>query len=346
MPKIQGLMELCRDGNSPFVGGLSIPGSLKDYNRDREAIFQQFADYLFTRVCGMFEWKNLPETLDPEMMEKCLLRFGYAIVTKVPEEYKGGGIYCLPGSYGGELNASLLPTTCVVDSTYLRYSKSGLEIGKDCVWVRNDPLALGLTNLLAYYCSQLADFGITMRLQAVNMRVQNILHANDDTALEDAKAFLRDLQEGKLGVVGGESLDDLLQFDTKEFGSRGQQSVKDTIEAMQWLIARFFIEIGLNDNYNMKREAVNSSETEANADTLFPLVDQWLEYRKKGAEEINRLYGCDCSVDFKGAWKKAKEDAERKEELEKAQIEAVEHSEEPKEEEATETTEQGDEKDE
>lgn len=333
MPKIKGLLELqdaCDDG-SPFVGGIAIPASYKDFNRNRELLFLSHANTMFLRLLGMFEWKNLPKTLKAETLEKNLLRFGFAIVTDVPHEeaYKNGGIYCLPGNFTGPLDADLLPTQVTVTSTWLNYSKSGLEIGKDAVLIRNDTLFIGATDIVARYSSQQADLGLTFRLQAVAMRVNHVLQANDDTAMEDAKNFLKNLEEGELGVVGGDALPEMLSFDSKDYGQHSGTSIKDTLEAMQWLSAHEFIEFGLNDNYNMKREAINSTETDANADTLLTLAEEMLKWRKKGAEELNRVYGLSVSVDYSETWKRVKKELEMASEAKKAEVDALKNGDDP-----------------
>lgn len=333
MPKIKGLLELMDacDGGSPFVGGIAIPASYKDFNRDRELLFLSHANTMFLRLLGMFEWKNLPETLKAETLEKNLLRFGYAIVTDVPhqEEYKNGGIYCLPGDFTGPYDADLLPTQVTVTSNWLNYSRSGLEIGKDAVLIRNDTLFIGASDIVARYSSQEADLDLTLRLQAVSMRVNHVLQANDDTAMEDAKNFLKNLEEGELGVVGGDALPEMLSFDSKDYGQHSGTTIKDTLEALQWLSAHEFIEFGLNDNYNMKREAINSTETDANSDTLLTLVEEMLKWRKKGAEELNRVYGLSVSVDYSDTWKRVKEELDMVNEAKKAEVDAIKDSDDP-----------------
>lgn len=327
MPRINGLIDLQNwNENSPFVGGLMLPAFDSSFNKDKKGIFEAITTMMANRVLGMFEYKGLPETLKAETIEKYLISCGYAIVTKVPEkeEYKGGGIYCLPGSYGGEYDADLLPTECTITSTWLRYSVSRQRIGEDCVLIRNDPFFAGLAGMFSLYGAQMADAHITLRLQGIDHRVSHILKCNDDTAKGDAEAFLKKLEDGELGVIGGDAFMDIVDFDTKEYSSNATSSMKDTLETLQWLSAHWFIELGLNDNYNMKREAINSTETDANSDTLLPLAEMMLEYRRKGVEEINRLYGTDISVDFKGAWKRVAEEMELAQEAKEAEVEAIE----------------------
>lgn len=299
----------------------------KDMNRDREALFRSYANNMMIRILGMFEYKGLPETLDPMFMEKCMTRYGYCIITDVPKNIRNdGGLFALTGGLGGELDTSLHPTMANVNSPWLQFFKTQMVIDKDCVVIRNDPLYLGLTPLISRYCSQLADAEITLRLQLVNMRTNVLYHANDDTAKEDAKKYLDDIQEGKLGIIGGDAFFDGIDFDTKDASPKVGASIKDTLEAMQFLSAHSFIELGLNDNYNMKREAINSTETDANADTLLPLVEQMLKERKQGIERLNKLYGLSASVDFAGAWKRVMKDTKLNEEAKEASVDALEKS--------------------
>lgn len=320
IPENEQLLQLL---NTPFA----FFGS-ENANRNREGLFRSYANYMMIRILGMFEYKGLPETLNPMMMEKFMLRYGYCIITDVPKNIRNdGGLFTLPGGLGGELDTNLEPTKANVNSPWLQWYRTDMEIGKDCIVIRNDPLWLGLVPLISRYCSQLADAEITLRLQLVNMRTNVLYHANDDTAKEDAKRYLEKIQEGELGIIGGESFFDGIDFDTKDASPKVGASVKDTLEVMQFLRAHSFIELGLNDNYNMKREAINSTETDANADTLLPLVEQMLLERKRGIERLNKLYGLSASVDFAGAWKRVKEDTKLNQEAKKAQVDALEQSE-------------------
>ena len=327
MPKIEGLQELQQFyANSPWLGSFFSPWFNANYNRDRKALFASYINAMVNRVLGMFEWKGLPETIPQETLEKFLIGQGYAIITKVPEEeqHRGGGLYCLPCGLAGELDANLIPTQAVVNSTWLRYSKSGLWIGKDCALIRNDALFVGLQEIFSRYASQLADMEITLRLQAVNNRVGHILKASSDTAKLDAETYLKKLEEGTLGVIGSDEFLDVIDFDTKEYANKSNTSIKDTLESLQWLSAHWFIELGLNDNYNMKREAINSTETDANQDTLLPLIEQMLIWRRKGADELNRLYGLNVSVDYSGSWKRSVENVLNDAKREEAETEILE----------------------
>ena len=57
----------------------------------------------------------------------------------------------------------------------------------------------------------------------------------------------------------------------------------------------------------MKRESINSNESQLNKDAILPLPDTMLESRLLGVERVNKLFGTKISVDFSSAWKKSRQ---------------------------------------
>ena len=68
--------------------------------------------------------------------------------------------------------------------------------------------------------------------------------------------------------------------------------------------------MGLNANYNMKREAINADEAQMNNDALYPLVDDMLRCRQEGIEKVNEMFGTDIRVDFNSVWDIKQEELE------------------------------------
>ena len=63
--------------------------------------------------------------------------------------------------------------------------------------------------------------------------------------------------------------------------------LKEVIECKQYLKATFENKIGLNANYNMKRESLNNDEIALNDDNLLPNVDEMKRCRNNGYDLIN-----------------------------------------------------------
>lgn len=290
--------------------------------RSKSRLFSARVSYMLLRAMEIFEWKDLPETLDPRALELYLLTQGYALVVKCDShnsscgssDDKPEGIYALAGGIGGQLDASYFPTLGIPVSPYLNLHIDSVEeqrLGKAIALVRGDANCVGLMPMMSLYGGEQAEALLTLRLQLVNLRTNKLLQADSDSVKEDAKSYLRKIdEEGELGVIGSKKFFDMLNgIKTEDYssGSAGQ-SVKDTIEAIQYLDGKWFNELGLNATFNMKREAINDDEVGAGEDTLFPLIDDMLQWRKKGAEEINRIFGTSISVDLKSSWKKVMEE--------------------------------------
>ena len=168
--------------------------------------------------------------------------------------------------------------------------------------MRNDPLERGLLPIMHRYGALLTETDLTMYLADVNYRsIYNIV-ANTDREFESAKLYLQQIEEGKQGVMLEEDLSNGIK--TNPYSNSSQGYITQIIELEQYLRGTFLNEIGLNANYNMKRERLSANETELNEDSLRPLIDVMLEERQKACEEINQQFGTDISVEFGSAWAK------------------------------------------
>lgn len=282
---------------------------LFDFRDKKENIYQSML-YMLQRTQSMFHWEGLPESIPEEFLESYIQINGFACVA----EYEGI-LYAFDGGLGGKQDVYYNPTICVVSNPALGFSRD-FKIDEDCVVVKNDTFYMGLLPLFRKYSSQLAENELSLNMASINTRIQSALAAGDDSTKESAEKFLSDLLDGKYGVIADnaflESLKTLPLNTTTSTNTLG-----DLIEYEQYLKASWFNELGLNANYNMKREALNSAESSINDDILFPLVDEMLKQRQAGAERINKMFGTSISVELSSSW----EDNQKEEE---AEIEAVE----------------------
>ena len=109
------------------------------------------------------------------------------------------------------------------------------------------------------------------------------------------------------------------------YNNSGQSNdINSLIELRQYQLAQFFMELGINANYNMKKEAVSSEEFRMNDDALMPLIDQMLECRKMACKKINELFGLEIDVELNSAWLKLAKEIVNKVEQEEAEVEKTE----------------------
>lgn len=265
-----------------------------EYCTDKKKVFENYCKYTFTRTQSMFVYTGLPDTIPVQWLESYLQRNGSCCIAEVE-----GKLYALLGNAGGELDEYCQPTTYTVANPALKLSKT-YKIGEDCVYCRNDYDSLGLTPLISRYCGLMTENLITVRISDINMRMMNLLSAPDDNTFQSTKQYLKDLEEGKLGVVGESPFFEGLRLQSKGVGN-GDYMIQ-FIELQQYLKGSMYNELGINANFNMKREALSGQEVALNDDALMPLIDDMLKQRRAMCDDLNRMFGLEVSVDYGSTW--------------------------------------------
>lgn len=250
--------------------------------------------YMLNRSNVMFKYHNLPDTIPASELEKMIQANGFAVIGKI-----NGEMYALNAGLGGEPDVYNNPTEAIVSVPAFNYNATW-KIGKDCEVITNDTMHMGLIPLFAKYCTLMNENEISIMLSVINQRISFLLSANDDNTIASAKQLLKDIEAGKQGVVSDSKVFD--SFKAQALTKNAGTGITDLIELEQYLKASMFNEIGLNANYNMKRERLSESEVEMNGDNLYPLVDDMASNRKSGIERVNNLFGTDIQVEFNSSW--------------------------------------------
>ena len=290
---------------------------IRSYNfKDKKKNVQSYIVYMLNRVMQMFDYNNLPDSIPKRMIELYTMVNGHSVVVK-----HEGDLYVCFGGFAGEPNEYYMPKQYIVANPYLKLFNT-YTIGEDCVLVKNDSLMYGLMPLFSRYASALVENDITMNMVDINSRIAALIDARDDATKVSAEKFLSDMEEGKNGVIASSSFFDGIR--AQPYGEHNYQRLTDLIEYQQYMKASWFNELGLNANYNMKREAITSNESQLNDDMLLPLIDDMLECRKQAIDEINEMFDTDISVSWGSTWKDNSEELELSQDLLEAQIDNLE----------------------
>lgn len=296
--------------------GLGYFGNMAQL-QNKDKAYRYYMRYMFARTQSMFKWEGLPDTIPQRELELMIQTRGLTGICDV-----SGDLYALYGSMGGEPNPYYMPTLYVVANPALKLSKTYV-IDEDVVIIPNDSTYTGLSPLFQRYCTQLVENDLTMFLADINIRIQSLITAKDDNVKQGAEKYLKDVADGKLGVILDKVLYDAIQVQQAS-GNASQNTLSQLIEYQQYLKASMFNDIGLDANYNMKREAINSHEAQMNDDALLPLIKDMLNRRQEACEKINKMFGTDISVDFSSVWKTNEEELTDPEPVQEEPIEEPE----------------------
>ena len=273
----------------------------------------------------MFKYDGLPETIPARILEMLLQINGYAGVF----EYEGN-LYADYGGLGGVPDYNYMPTVFTVSNPALRYS-ANLKINEQCVIVRSDSMYQGLIPIFRKYGTAMIENELSMNLVSIMTRVQSLISASDDRVKESACMFLKHVHDGELGIIGDLSMMENLKV--QPYATAGVNSqIKNLIEYEQYLKASEYNEIGLDANYNMKRETLTDSENQMNKDALLPLIDDMLSCREEGVKDINNMFGTNITVSLSSAWEDNAQELEYEQEIMEKETEETEEKPEEEEE--------------
>ena len=286
----------------------AVPLDLVSYVTKKPKSAKYYFRYLLNRTMMMFEYKNLPPTIDPQILERYLQVNGVACVAKADD----GNLYCFNGSWGGIQDVYYRPTKFIVsnphisqlsDGTGKTFTKEFTIFGTqphDAVLMRNDTEWASLTPLIARYAVMMCENCVTVRTATIMLRCLALLSADSDSTKKSAEAYLAKLENGDLGVIAETRFSKGINLQSPP--SNNGSYLTQFIELQQYLKGSFFNELGLRANYNMKREAIGQGESTLDADSILPLCDNMLKCRKEDICEINNLFNLDVQVNFSSAW--------------------------------------------
>ena len=261
---------------------------------------------MLNRTQRMFKWSGLPDSVPQKYLEIYLQTHGNVAIAQTDE-----GLKCFFGGAGNVLNEYYAPSEYIIANPALNFFKSLVikypyhneEFDPEtmCVMGLNDSLSQGLYPLIQKYAYQLATNEITLHVADVNSRAMNILTATSESAFESIKNFIKDLKIGKIAHIRESMIQDN-DVRSLPFSSQTNNGITNLIELQQYYKASFYNEIGLNANYNMKRESIQQNESDNDHDSLRPLIDDMLYQREQLAEHINECFGLNVSVEFDSIW--------------------------------------------
>ena len=314
---------------SRYTGDWSALDCRCDILDKRKSIYN-YVLMMFDRTNQMFEYKGLPDTIPAYMLELYLQINGH-----IGWLEWNGNLYALPGGWGGAPDPYYRPTIYIVANPALGgshdckivnhlppFDETVWSTKPDCVLMRNDTNMRGLFYLFSRYATELSENDISIRSAQINSRQQSIIAASTDREIASARAYIKALEDGKLEAVMDQAMA-TKGIRATNVSVQSANVIIQLIELQQYLKASWYNEIGLNANFNMKREYLSEEELTSQTDTLIPLIDDMLRCRKEAIEIVNSTFGTSISVEKNSAWENKQKELETEQEYKEAQVEST-----------------------
>ena len=271
--------------------------SLNELTRRRGNLwYNHYRQYLQLLTYQLFEWKNLPETIDPAYLEKELHDKGYVAFYNDDEI----GEIVTGGTISGKMNHYNLPLEFqAVSPTYyktfpLAYYSADDDDTKG-VLIKNNDLMTSTTPSLELFAMELTELKEIISINQNAQKTPVLISTDERTQLSMKNIYNK--YEGNEPVI---IVDNGFDADAIKVFKTDAPYVVDKLNTQKnavWNELMTFLGI---DNANLeKKERMITSEAESNEEQIETSRSIMLKSRKEACELINRIHGTNISVDFR-----------------------------------------------
>ena len=263
--------------------------------RNRLVSMQNRLDYLHVKVLEIFHYSDLDLTLPKRILESRVTQDGFTVVYE-----HEGNLYCTQTMPSGK--EDVYGEHHEVHFTHSNEGESiamTRTIGDDAVMVRNDAALIGLDPLLTEFALMEAQANITVLDNFMTLRTNRIIQAKDEASYASALEYEQQIRDGAPAVIMAEEFDAMEGINVHSTPIPSN-AASQTIELFQYISSRYYSELGIVLNNNMKSQYVN--ETELGKSTGMPLIYNMLACRQEAVDEINALFGRDIKVSLSEEW--------------------------------------------
>ena len=255
-------------------------------------------EFLYSRIMNIFEYENVPEEIDLQSLKLFLFFRGKIVFYKIGDEY-----LIQPFDYTDKLNKYYIPTNGRVVNPWLPLGHQNWEftvedeaiIYNSTPDVRKFAFHSIVSDLIWKTANQLAENDISYYCIQRNHRLIAIFTAESDKQKAECNRILDRLYEGYPDITMEEDLVSHIKVNPIAMNST-RSSITELIEFQQYVLANFYHSFGINSNYNLKREQLNSNEIDVNKEVLRLNIDDMLKCREEGVSKVNAKYGLNIRV--------------------------------------------------
>ena len=268
---------------------------------DKERNFKLMVTHKLIQLQAMLKLGNLPDDMPEEELKKSIFEDGYVILDNGYD-----------GKWYGYKYTQLAPPEdayyrdkyAIIVNPWQNYNKTR-EIGTECFIIRCNPYLLGLKPLIEKWCYALCETDVSMRMAKINGRLQALISAFDSKPYESAVKFLKDIEDGKLGVVRqnfSSQMTDTMSIQAQPLSNSSSSIIRELIELRTYEESCLCDVMSLKKNGNVKRENISENEASLDDDPVRITADIIIDTIQKDIDIFNKATGNNVTVEFNSSW--------------------------------------------
>ena len=250
--------------------------------------YLQYYNRLLELAINMYEWKNLPNTVDERFLELTLFSDGMAVFFR--DDILGE--LCLQCMIGGELDVYRIP----IDRT--AYATNGYQMrlnNQNSVIIFNNYTHTNSMLDVEMYARRLYEIERTIDVNVKAQKTPIIVRATENQRLTMKNLYMQ--YDGNEPFIFG---DNNLDMDAIKVLPTNAPYVADKLNILKrqiWNEALTYL--GIENSNTEKKERLVSDEVNSNLGGVAAQRFCRLNARRKAADQINKMFGLNIEVDFR-----------------------------------------------
>lgn len=250
--------------------------------------YLQYYNRLLELAINMYEWKNLPDTVDERFLELTLFSDGMAVFFR--DDILGE--LCLQCMIGGELDVYRIP----IDRT--AYATNGYQMrlnNQNSVIIFNNYTHTNSMLDVEMYARRLYEIERTIDVNVKSQKTPLIVRATENQRLTMKNLYMQ--YDGNEPFIFG---DNNLDMDAIKVLPTNAPYVADKLNILKrqiWNEALTYL--GIENSNTEKKERLVSDEVNSNLGGVAAQRFCRLNARRKAANQINKMFGLSIEVDFR-----------------------------------------------
>lgn len=267
--------------------------------------YLQYYNRLTELAISMFEWKNLPETVDPRYLEMCLFSDGMCVFFN--DEVLG--FLALQVAIGGQLNVYRIP----IDRR--AYASNGYQMNlteENSVIIFNNYLHTNSMLDVEMFSKRLYNLDRAIDVNANAQKTPILIQCNENQRMT-MKNLYKQYEGNEPFIFGSKGLD----VNGLKVLQTGAPYVADKLYELKvqyWNEALTYLGIS-NINTN-KKERMITDEVTRNQGGVVASRYSRLESRRQACRQINNMFGLDIWCDYREDFQDIQEQINKNEEEE------------------------------
>lgn len=256
--------------------------------RGNKNAYMMYVDRLTELAISMFEWKNLPDTIDERYMELCLFGDGCAVFFEDEEL----GFLALQTRIAGPLNPYRIP----INRTAWAVNGYNKELTIDnSVIIFNNMIHTNTLPMVELFAQRLWDLDRTIDVNAKAQKTPILIACDDTQRLSLKNVYMQ--YTGNEPVIWGDK--NLNPNSLKVLNTGAPYVAADlyTLKTQIWNEALTFFGIS-NISYQKKERMISDEIMRSMGGTIASRYSR-LNARRQACEQINRMFDLDIQCNFR-----------------------------------------------